>query len=146
MSWYSIIRVFSALLLLLVAFYPGQDWLPVVVPVNDPVIDIDSNAAFILTDTGDGTTVSTPYFFDDKVQDALESNGFQWKRFDDSFDVDGQQYLAEHWKFAYKKALSDSGGHRPWLLIGNPRSGESIPLPEQPEKIVELINKYGAGE
>jgi len=145
MSWYSFLRSLSAVLLLLVAFYPSTDSL-VIIPGDKPVIDIESSAAFILTDTGDGTTISTPYFFDSRVQDALSSNGYQWKRFDDSVDIESQEFLADHWKAAYVKALEDSGGKRPWLLIGNAKGGESIPLPEQPEKIVDLINRYGASE
>jgi hypothetical protein len=145
MSWHSILRSLSAVLLLIVAFYGGPDS-PVVTPKVKPVIDIDSSAAFVLTDTGEESTVSTPYFFDSRVQEALKNNGYQWKRFDDSVDIESQEFLAEHWKSAYKKAIEDSNGKRPWLLIGNKEGGESISLPEQPEKIIELINRYGASE
>ena len=145
MSWYSVLRALSAVLLLVVAFYNGGDS-TVVTPRVNPVIDVDSSAAFVLTDTGEGTTVSTPYFFDSRVQEALKDNGYQWKRFDDSVDIESQVFLADHWKSAYKKAIEDSNGKRPWLIIGNPKGGESIPLPEQPEKIVDLINRYGASE
>ena len=63
MNWLSIIRILSAALFLTVAFYPSSVD-PVAPPEVDPVIDIDSSAALVLTDTGSGSSVSTPDFFD----------------------------------------------------------------------------------
>ena len=143
-SWSNVLRVVGAALLLVVALAPTGA-LPVV-PKNDPVIDLDSCAALVLTDTGDGTTVSTPVWFESTVQDALNEYRFQWKRWDDSVDLSKQVYLEQHWKAAYQKAMDDSNGVRPWLLIGNEEGGESLVLPESPEALVDLIVKYGGEE
>lgn len=100
----------------------------------------------VLTDTGEGTTVSTLVLNESSVLEALEDGNYEWRRFDDSFDIDSQRYLDSAWKEAYKKAMADSNGVRPWVLIGNPKKGESVALPAESGSLIELIGKYGDAE
>lgn len=140
-----VLRVLGAALLLAVVFLADGEKSIIPIP-SKPVINLPHPAMLVLTDTGEGTTVSTLVLNESSVLEALEDGDYEWRRFDDSFDIDKQRYLDSAWKEAYKKALADSNGVRPWVIIGNPKKGESVALPDESGALVELISKYGDAE
>lgn len=140
-----VLRVLGAALLLAVVFFADGENAIIPTP-SKPVINLPGPAMLVLTDTGEGTTVSTLVLNESSVLEALEDGNYEWRRFDDSFDIDSQRYLGSAWKEAYKKAMADSNGVRPWVLIGNPKKGESVALPAESGSLIELIGKYGDAE
>lgn len=136
-------RLVGAFLLLVVFFFSASsDNLPE--PVS-PVIDIDGfSAALVLTDRGTSSSVAATPWRDPEVLALLDDLGYQWRSWDDSVDPEAMKNVPEGWKIAYRKAISDSRGSRPWLLIGNASGGISLQLPDDVEEVKSLIEKYGA--
>ena len=139
------LRVLGAALLLAVVYFADGKTIDIPTP-GEQVINFPHPAMLVITDTGAGTVVSTPVLFDDSVRSALDATNMDWRRFDDTLNIDEESYLDSAWKDAYKKALADAKGTLPWLLIGNSRDGESLALPANAGSLVELINKYGGSQ
>ena len=139
------LRILGAALLIAVVYF--ADGMTIEIPDSgENFINLPHPAMLVITDTGSGTTVSPPVLFDTSVRSALRETGMEWRRFDDSFDVGGESFLDSAWKDAYRKALKDSNGTLPWILIGNGSRGDSKPLPVDAGSLVKLIKKYGGSQ
>lgn len=56
------------------------------------------------------------------------------------YDKDVQiEFEASHWK----KAMQRPRGSLPWMIVSNGKTGWEGPLPESPEKAMEILKKYG---
>lgn len=67
----------------------------------------------------------------------------EWRVLDDDYTTEQQKRWADSWQKAYEAAKKDSAGKRPWIVVGNGKSGESVPLPTSRADLLTLLRKYG---
>lgn len=66
-----------------------------------------------------------------------------WRMWDD--DYTDQQVAGESQEIQqlYKRAVSESKGKRPWIVLGNKTGSESVELPADEAGLMELLKKWG---
>ena len=127
-----------------VLFYDGEGGI-LPNPPSVKTIEVDGNAALVLTETGSDSAVSAPAWSSPGTQSTLDSLQFEWRMWDDDLTQQDMAFVSEPWKKAYAKAVADSGGERPWLLVSG-KGGQSVKLPTDPAAVQELLKKYGGSK
>jgi hypothetical protein len=67
----------------------------------------------------------------------------EFRFYDDDYKPEDLRGESKLWQDAYEQAKRDRQGTGAWWLVGNGRSGESIPLPSDPEAALSILRKYG---
>jgi hypothetical protein len=130
----STIRIGIALILFALAFLN-----PLKLIKRIPGIDIPGFNVLILTDTSEGTTVDNLAILSTEVRKWLRDNADGVHVWDDSHT--DFQYVDSSWQKAYEKALKDSGGKRPWVIISGSKNASQA-LPETSQEFIDLLEHH----
>ena len=130
----STIRIGIALILFALAFLN-----PLKLIKRIPGIDIPGFNVLIVTDTSEGTTVDNLAILSTDVRKWLRDNADGVKVWDDSHT--DFQYVDSQWQRAYQKALEDSDGKRPWVIISGSKNASQA-LPETSKEFIDLLEYH----
>jgi hypothetical protein len=130
----STIRIGIALILFALAFLN-----PLKLLKRIPSIDIPGFNVLIVTDTSEGTTVDNLAILSTDVRKWLRDNADGVKVWDDSHT--DFQYVDSQWQRAYQKALEDSDGKRPWVIISGSKNASQA-LPETSKEFIDLLEYH----
>lgn len=92
-----------------------------------------------MTDRSEGSVLTAEVLRYPQVLDFLDEHVDQWYSWDDS--QDNFDYVPEQWVAAYRKALEDSQGDLPWILVSN-NGGTSMKLTGDPDELLSVLEKY----
>ena len=130
----STIRIGIALILFALAFLN-----PLKLFRRIPSIDIPGFNVLIVTDTSEGTTVDNLAILSTEVRQWLRDNADGVHVWDDSHT--DFQYVSPEWQKAYERALEDSKGQRPWIVISGSQNSSQA-LPESSDQLIALLEDY----
>lgn len=106
--------------------------------INPKPINLPGYNVLVVTDTSQGGVDSVTVRNTD-VRKWLRENADKAYFWDDSMKDFSD--MGDVWKAAFDKALEDSKGERPWVLISG-AGGTSQKLPDDPKKFIDLLEKY----
>lgn len=105
-------------------------------PAPQKSIELEGLNALIITDTSKGSSVRNPIWLHPDVRKWVEQNIRGFRVVDDSHD--NFEFFDAAWTAAYKKAIADSSGRRPWLLASGNLS-TSRQLPSKPSDLIDVL-------
>lgn len=71
---------------------------------------------------------------------ATDGDAKAWRLWDQHNDV---SFESKSWQDALPRAVAESGGHLPWVLISTGGGGTSEALPEDEDSMMALLQRYG---
>ncbi len=73
---------------------------------------------------------------------TANQDGRAYRIWDKDSDVSNE---LKSWQDAFKRAKADKNFKTPWILVSNGKTGYEGPLPENVDKMIELLKKYAEG-
>lgn len=134
----------NLLLLVVVALllFGGNLDFPAINPLQPAPIGLDGFNVLVIEDTTIETDAdATDVLQDPDVRSALDACDEFYIWDDTQSDWD---YVAPEWRAAFDKAIADSDGVRPWILVSG-NGGASQAVPSDAAELVALINRFKPG-
>lgn len=85
-------------------------------------------------------------FLNTNCEKGADGKTPEWRRWDDDYTDDQIALMPPNWQKAYRDAIRESGGKRPYVIISNPKKGQppgvAMPLPETKEEFMAELQKW----
>ena len=108
-------------------------------PTTGKPIDLPGFNILVLTERSESGPVDEAVTTAAEWRDYVDKHCDEYHAWDDSHT--DFKYVSAEWKAAYDKAIADSAGVRPWVLISG-KGGTSAALPKSPTESVSLAKRY----
>lgn len=77
------------------------------------------------------------------IESYLEAKKAEFRWLDDDYQPEVIKLAGGVWPAWYAKAIEDSKGVRPWIIVSNGRSGVSRECPADEAALLALLKQYG---